>query len=56
MGNEGNGLPDKVIKKSACRVSVPMRKNSESLNVAVAGSILMYEMMKQHIWKKFSYN
>lgn len=42
LGNEGNGVSD--FAKANCHnvVSLPMKNNLESLNVAVAGSVLMY--------------
>lgn len=41
LGNEGNGIREEVIKKAGLKVKIKM-KNTESLNVAVAGSICMY--------------
>ena len=42
LGNEGNGVSQ--FAKTNCHsvVSLPMKNNLESLNVAVAGSVLMY--------------
>ena len=44
MGNEGNGVRDNI--KAVCdrNLYIPMNKDVESLNVAVATSILLYEM------------
>ena len=46
IGNEGNGLADDV--KSVCDglVIIPISKESESLNAAVAASILAWEMVR----------
>ena len=46
VGNEANGLSDGAI--SACKnaVTIPMAGRAESLNVATASSILMWEMSK----------
>jgi len=43
IGSEGEGLPSEI--ESACRekVTVPMRGAAESLNAAVAASILLFE-------------
>lgn len=44
MGNEGNGVRDNI--KSLCdkNLYIDMNKNVESLNVAIATSILLYEL------------
>ena len=42
LGNEGNGLSDFARQNCHNVVSLPMKNNLESLNVAVAGSVLMY--------------
>lgn len=44
MGNEGHGVSDKI--KSLCNQNlyIQMNDNCESLNVAVAASILLYEL------------
>ena len=44
LGNEGNGVSSEM--KSFCNksVAIPMKNNLESLNVAVAGSIIMFEI------------
>ncbi|MBO5999132.1 MAG: RNA methyltransferase [Lachnospiraceae bacterium] len=43
IGNEGNGISAKVMAAADCPVSIPMRKDVESLNAAVAASILLFE-------------
>lgn len=47
MGNEGAGLSDTLRRRCDRIVSVPMRAGSESLNVAVAGGILLYELTRE---------
>ena len=42
IGNEGQGLPEHVIKHCTYQMTIPMPGNTESLNAAVAGSIAMY--------------
>lgn len=49
LGNEGNGVCDEMKKIVTKSVSIPMKNNLESLNVAVAGAILMYELNKNNI-------
>ena len=43
LGSEGQGLSDAALQHCA-PVSIPMPGDMESLNVAVAGGILMYVM------------
>lgn len=47
LGNEGNGLSECSKKYSSSLVSLPMLNNFESLNVAVAGSVIMYQVCYQ---------
>jgi TrmH family RNA methyltransferase len=42
VGNEGNGIRKELLKVSNYRITLPMPGNTESLNVAVAGSIALY--------------
>ncbi len=44
LGNEGNGLSDYARANVHHTVSLPMAHNFESLNVAVAGSVIMYQI------------
>ena len=45
LGNEGNGVSDRVNSLGLKNLYIKI-SNTESLNVAVAGSILMYEISK----------
>lgn len=47
IGNEGNGLSDEIAEMSDEYLKIPMEGKVESLNAAVASSILMYECYKQ---------
>ncbi len=51
VGNEGNGVSNEVYDISDIKVKIPMPGNSESLNVAIATSIMMYEKLRQDIIK-----
>jgi RNA methyltransferase, TrmH family len=42
LGGEGAGLPDSLVSACDTQVTVPMSPAVESLNVAVAGGILIY--------------
>lgn len=46
VGNEGAGLSDDVAAACHARVSVPQRGGAESLNVAAAAAILLYELTR----------
>ena len=43
LGNEGNGVSDEINNLNLDNLYIPI-KNTESLNVAIAGAILMYEL------------
>jgi RNA methyltransferase, TrmH family len=47
VGNEGAGLPQEWIAQADARVTIPCPGAVESLNAAVAGSVLLYEAMRQ---------
>lgn len=47
LGGEGAGLPGDVLEMADARVRVPMRAGVESLNVAVAAGLLVYEAARQ---------
>ena len=46
IGNEANGLTEKVQTSADFLVTIPMNGKAESLNAAAAASISMWEMMK----------
>ena len=46
MGNEGSGVSDKLNSLADKYLYIDMNKNCESLNVAVATSIILYELDK----------
>lgn len=47
IGNEANGLREETAKLADHWISIPMEGRVESLNAAVAASILMYEVHRQ---------
>jgi len=47
LGNEAHGLPDGVASRLDGTVTIPMAGPAESLNVAVAGSVLLFEGARQ---------
>jgi TrmH family RNA methyltransferase len=49
IGNEGSGLPEAWIAEADARVTIPFRGAVESLNAAIAGSVLLYDAMRQRL-------
>lgn len=47
IGNEGNGLKESTAKLATAYLKIPMEGNVESLNAAIASSVLMYEAYRQ---------
>ena len=47
VGNEGTGLDNEILSACSGRVSVPMVGKVESLNVAVAAGIILFEAARQ---------
>lgn len=47
IGNEGNGLRDETAQAAEIYVKIPMCGQVESLNAAVASSVLMFEAARQ---------
>ncbi len=50
LGSEGAGVPEAVHAHAALRVRIPMRPGFRSLNVAVAGAMVMGEALRQTCW------
>jgi TrmH family RNA methyltransferase len=49
LGNEGAGINEDLVAAFAEQVKIPMPGRSESLNVSVAASILIYECVRQRM-------
>jgi rRNA methylases len=45
VGNEGAGINNELIDKIDQNIFIPMRGHAESLNVAIAASILMFHLV-----------
>ena len=52
LGAEGAGVTEPVIETAAEFVSIPMRPAVESLNVAVAAALILYEAFRQRQQEK----
>ena len=48
MGNEQNGLSDKLINNCDQLIKIPMLGKSDSLNLAVCSGILLYESIRKN--------
>ena len=47
VGNEGAGISPGLAGLARRRVAIPLRRDAESLNVAVAAGILLYEVLRE---------
>jgi len=47
IGNEGAGLSDDWLQLADARITIPTPGRVESLNAAIAGSLLLYEASRQ---------
>lgn len=47
IGNEANGLSNDCVKLADSLIKIPMCGKVESLNVAIASGIIMYEVLRQ---------
>ncbi len=51
MGSEGEGVSGEYLKRADIKLKIPMMGEIESLNVSVAGAVLMYEVVRQRFNK-----
>lgn len=51
MGNEGQGV-NKLLMQHSHHIALPQPNGQESLNVAIAGSLCLYEMLRQRHFAK----
>ncbi|MGB9698057.1 MAG: TrmH family RNA methyltransferase [Thermodesulfobacteriota bacterium] len=47
FGQEGGGLPENIIKATEGSLTIPMKSEVESLNVAMAAGLVIYEALRQ---------
>ena len=47
LGAEGTGIRPSVLEQADHRISIPMRGRIESLNVATAGAVILYELLRR---------
>jgi RNA methyltransferase, TrmH family len=48
LGSEREGLPDEVMADCAASATIPLSGRAESLNVAMAGTIALYDWRRSH--------
>jgi RNA methyltransferase, TrmH family len=48
LGSEREGLPDDVVAACAASATIPLAGRAESLNVAMAGTIALYDWRRSH--------
>jgi tRNA G18 (ribose-2'-O)-methylase SpoU len=46
LGNEGNGLSERVLASCTRRIAIPMQNGTDSLNVANASAVFLYELSR----------
>ncbi|CRG03869.1 rRNA/tRNA methylase [Streptococcus pneumoniae] len=44
LGNEGEGVDPALLEHTTQNITIPIYGQAESLNVAIAGSILLYQL------------
>ena len=49
VGNEGNGISNELFELASKKVKIPMPGGAESLNVAIATSIILFEKVRQNL-------
>ena len=47
LGSEGEGVSGEYLKRATLHVQIPMLGEIDSLNVSVAGGVLLYEVVRQ---------
>ena len=49
VGNEGNGLTDQITAMADEKIRIPMMGKVESLNAAIAATLMAYEALRQRL-------
>ena len=47
LGDEGKGVSQGVLKECDFKIKIPMKGEISSLNVSVAGGVILYEILRQ---------
>ena len=51
IGNEGKGLTEEISSLADGKIRIPMKGHVESLNAAIAATVLVYEAQRQRGWR-----
>ena len=54
IGSEGKGIRPLVLKKCDYRITIPMKGKVSSLNAAIAGAVVLFEILRQQLSGKTS--
>ncbi|AFY77352.1 rRNA methylase [Pleurocapsa sp. PCC 7327] len=54
LGNEGAGLTQELVSLSNLQIKIPLGEGVESLNVAIAAALLLYEAQRQRRIESYS--
>jgi TrmH family RNA methyltransferase len=49
FGSEGEGLPEEMLTRADLRVAIPMVGTAESLNLAAAAAVMLYEVRRHAV-------
>ena len=49
FGNEGAGVSDALVARADARILIPMPGHAESLNVAMAATVCLFERVRQRL-------
>lgn len=52
LGSERQGVPGELLEASQLRLRIPQSPGAESLNVAMAGTVILYEALRQRVAKQ----
>jgi len=47
LGSEREGLPDEIVARCDARATIPLAAQAESLNVAMVGTVALYELARR---------
>lgn len=47
LGRESAGVPEEVVEKSDEQITIPMQNEMRSLNIAIAGAMIISEALRQ---------
>ncbi|MBI5870817.1 MAG: RNA methyltransferase [Actinobacteria bacterium] len=47
LGSEREGVPEELLRAATTTVNIPQEAKTESLNVAMAGTVVLYEALRQ---------